>query len=267
MSEQAQGKVEGHLKGFSGIWRGGYFEGDPLDPMGPSKYRRIGYISLLHAVYQVCLRPYIRPETVALEIGPGRGAWTKAMLGAKEVWCLDAKSREDNRIDEYLGSPRNLVYHQVKDFECRMLPDNTFTFLFSFGCFCHVPWEGVTAYAKNLFPKLRSGAEAFWMVADYDKRNEVSDHFGRYDVYARTLPKGVLRILEWWNRNREERPLGPAREPPLDKNRDTQGDAPGRWYHSGASRTAEMLRGCGYEVVSEDIGLVPRDAVLHFRKP
>ncbi|MEW5816789.1 MAG: hypothetical protein AB1798_15515 [Spirochaetota bacterium] len=259
-------KTVEHFRGFSEIWHGGYFEGDPLDPMGPSKYRRLGYISLLHAVYQVCIRPYIHPKTIALEIGPGRGAWTKGMLCAREVWCLDAKSRDDNRIDEYLGYPSNLVYHQVHDFSCSMLPDDRFTYLFSFGCLCHVPWDGICQYATNLYGKLKEGAEAFWMVADYEKRNEISRNFYRYDVHFRTLPSRVFRVLEWWNRWDSGRYWGPDNEPPLDKESDALQGNPGRWYHSGAARTAEMLRRIGYHVVSEDIGLLPRDALLHFRK-
>lgn len=254
-----------HFESFESIWRGGYFEGNPMDPVGPSKYRRIGYISILHAVYQVCIKPYIYSDTIALEIGQGRGAWTKTMLGAREVWCLDAKSREDNRIDDYLGHPNNLVYHQVEDFSCSMLPDNTFTYMFSFGCLCHVPWEGITQYAVNLFPKLKSGSDAFWMVADYDKRNAVSADFSRYDIIARTLPHGIFRIMEWLNRMKRGAVLGPWGEPPLDKDHDTQ-IGPGRWHHAGAKRTADMLRESGYEVINEDIGLAPRDVIIHFKK-
>lgn len=267
MTQESYSENANHFAGFQNIWKGGYFEGDPLDPMGPSKYRRLGYMSILHAVYQVCVRPYVKSETVALEIGPGRGAWTKALLPGKEVWCLDAKSREENGIDRYLDHPQNLVYHKVASFSCEMLPDNKFDYLFSFGCLCHVPWDGVTKYAKNLFPKLRSGAHAFWMVADYDKRNAVSAGFPSFDVYARTLPPRALKLLEWWNARSGNRLLGPNHEPPLDKERDNQGDAPGRWYHSGAARTAEMLRKFGYQVVSEDVGLIPRDSMVHFQKP
>lgn len=256
-----------HLQSFEKVWSGGYFEGDPLDPLGPSKYRRIGYLSQIHAVYQVCVRPYVDKETVVLEIGPGRGAWTRTMLQAKEIWCLDAKSREENSIDEYLNHPTNLFYHQVRDFSCAMLPDNKFTFLFSFGCFCHVPFEGITEYAKNLFPKLKSGANGFWMVADYDKRNSVSRHFARHDIFARTLPRRVLPFFELFNKLNASKLFGPASETQLDKSRDGEEGPAGRWYHGGSQRTSKMLEDCGYEVLSNDVGLVPRDAIVHFRKP
>ena len=260
-------KLNSHFKAFENIWKGGYFEGNPLDPLGPSKYRRIGYISLIHAIYIVCIKPYVHPDTVVLEIGPGRGAWTKTMLQAKEIWCLDAKSREGNQIDQYLGYPENLNYFQVNDFSCKMLPNNTVTYMFSYGCLCHVPWTGVQQYAANLFEKLKSGAHAFWMVADYDKRNHVSQEFSKYDIFARTLPPKIFRILEWVNKKKENRLLGPGTESMLDKNEDQEYLEPGRWYHSGASRTAELLGNIGYQVISEDIGLVPRDVIIHFFKP
>ena len=63
------------------------------------------------------------------------------------------------------------------------------------------------------------------------------------------------------------RHMGPDQEVPLDKDNDNQKEVAGRWYHSGAGRTAAMLRELGYEVVSEDLGLLPRDALVHFRKP
>lgn len=267
MTSSIDTQYKSHFQSFDSVWSGGYFEGDPLDPLGSSKYRRLGYISVLYAIYIICIKHHIKSDTVALEIGSGRGAWTKCMLSAKEVWCLDAKSRKDNNIDEYLGYPNNLTYHQVADFSCSMLPKDTFSYMFSFGCLCHVPWEGVRQYAFNIFPKLKSGAEAFWMVADYDKRNKVSMEFSHFDIIARTLPPWLFRLLEWLNGFYKGKLLGPSKEPFLDKDEDQQRHDQARWYHSGARRTADMLREVGYEVISEDIEITPRDAILHFKKP
>lgn len=256
-----------HFSSFSSLWKGGYFERDPLDSVGPSKYRGIGYISILHAVYLVCIKPYVNSESIVLEIAPGRGAWTKTMLDAQEVWCLDAKSREDNGIDEYLRYPQNLLYHQVKDFSCSMLPDDTFTYMFSFGCFCHVPRDGVQQYAAHLFSKLKSGAHAFWMVADYDKRNTLSASFTKYDIIKRTLPPRVFHFIERINSCYRGRLIGPAAESPIDKDGYQTADTPGCWYNGGSEYIADMLRKVGYTVISSDIGLSPRDALLHFQKP
>src|SRR5215469_2036080 len=126
------------LRSVQNKWHGGYLEGHPLDPMAPSAYQQLGYISMLHATYLRCIKPYIKPETVALELGPGRGAWTQCLLGSKVVYALDALSPQLNGIFEYLGNPTNLKYFQVTDFECNMVPDNSLDYMFSHGCLCHV---------------------------------------------------------------------------------------------------------------------------------
>ena len=41
----------------------------------------------------------------------------------------------------------------------------------------------------------------------------------------------------------------------------------GKWYDAGKERTAEMLKSFGYEIIDEDVGTIPRDVIVHFRKP
>ena len=72
--------VEPLLKSFGTFWEGGFYEGLPTDPMAPSGYGIFGYHSSLYLTYRMCIKPYIGSDTVALEIGPGRGAWTKAIV-------------------------------------------------------------------------------------------------------------------------------------------------------------------------------------------
>ena len=74
-----------------------------------------------------------------------------------------------------------------------MLPDNHFDFVFSIGCLCHVSFDGITAYARSLFPKLKPGANCFWLVADYDKYNRALADFDRLDIVGNMLPSGRVR--------------------------------------------------------------------------
>lgn len=252
------------IASFANLWRGGYYEGDPLDPYhAGSTYRGAGFVSALYATYCAAIRPYITPETVALEIGPGRGAWTKPLLAAREVWALDALSADHNGIFEYLGHPKNLTYHQVSDFSCSMLPDAHFDYVFSFGCLCHVSFDGITAYARNLRPKLKPGAHLFWMVGDYAKFNASlrnADPGGLWDNVIPTrrrfalLRRAFLRIAR------------SAQRPPIAANVNDRA-SPGRWYDAGAERTAAMLESLGYRVLDADIGTSLRDPILHFRHP
>ena len=42
---------------------------------------------------------------------------------------------------------------------------------------------------------------------------------------------------------------------------------PNRWYHLGAPACQTMLEAIGFEVVDLDVGSVPRDPIVHFRRP
>jgi hypothetical protein len=157
------------LSVFKEIWKGGYFEGDPLDPHSPSTYGNLSYMSILHATYLRCIKPFINPEVSALEIGPGRGAWSKCLLGFKELYAIDPVSAEDSGFNEYVGVHSHVHHIQIKDFLLDFLEDRSIGYVFSFGCLCHVSFEGITAYAEHMFPKLKSGANCLWMIADEEK--------------------------------------------------------------------------------------------------
>jgi hypothetical protein len=256
-------KLSHELMSFKHLWKGGYFEGDPLTPLGRSSYGQLNYISVLHATYLRCIKPYIDSASVVLEIGPGKGAWTKCMLSAKEVWALDALPEANNGFYQYLGNPANVKYFHVNDFECSMLPERYFSYMFSFGCLCHVSFAGITAYAKNIYPKLQDGAECFWLVADYSKLNDARSNPDRYSIWY-NLPRGTPNLvpLRWVFKlfgfmNKFARLEDDLTDEPF----------PGRWYDAGVERTCAMLSNVGYEVVDRDVGTLLRDPIVHFRKP
>lgn len=249
------------LASFEDIWPGGYFEGNPLDPMASSHYGAMGYISVLHATYLCCIKPYVTPHVRVLEIGPGRGAWTKTMLGAREIWCLDALSAAHNGFWEYVGPAPHIHYVKVTDFSCSEVPDDTIDFLFSFGALVHVSFEGIHQYLRSLYPKLRNGANGFIMVGDYDQYRHALETAATRDIgralgaSRRGRPAGLLWRLLGGGR--------PRVEPPVDEDDEPR---PGRWYHAGVERTCALLDALGYVVVDPDVGVIPRDPIIHFRK-
>jgi hypothetical protein len=253
------------IDSFSNLWEGGFYEGDPLDPMGKSQYGLLGYINVLYAIYLTCIKPYINETTLVCEIGCGRGAWTKTFLKAKEIWCLDALSAEHNKFWEYVGRDRKIHYIQVSNFSCNTLPANKFNYLFSFGCLCHVSFDGITAYMKNIYDKLLPGAHCFIMVADYDKYNAA---IARKDIYfakmfsPKLAPfiKFYLKLTKSMKGNKYD-----FRYPYRDKNEDNV-ISPGRWYHAGIERTCEMLESLSYEIIDKDVDVCLRDPIIHFIK-
>jgi hypothetical protein len=240
------------------VWPGGYLEGDPLDPMGNSTYGVFGYISVLHAVYLTCIRPYVTPETRALEIGPGRGAWTRTLLPAQEVVVIDGVSAEANGFWEYLGDRSHVRYLVDGGFDWLDLPDAHFDYLFSFGCLCHLSPSKIDEYLGRLAPKLRSGTHGFLMYADYAKANAARADWERLS-YARTLQglravpaRIALRVT------RGARPRYPLLQDSDDVPR------PGRWYDLGQQRMTDLLEDHGYAVVTPDVGILARDPIAHF---
>lgn len=254
-------KLAKELESFANLWIDGYFEGDPLDPIGQSTYGQLSYVSVLHATYLRCIRPYINSNTISLEIGPGRGAWTKTLLGSKEVYALDALPAEHNKFYEYLGHPKNVFYQQVRGFDCNFLPEDYFDFMLSFGCLCHVSFEGITKYAVNLYPKLRFGSNCFWMIADYNKYNLAIANLGRLSYWNIFLRKNNLFILNYFLKNMIRR-----NKPSLLSLVEDDTPSPGRWYNAGIERTCSMLESVGYRIVDPDVGTCLRDPIIHFMK-
>ena len=263
-------RLRRELDQFNDLWKGGYFEGDPLDPLSKSSYGPFGFMSVLHATYLRCIVPYVGPHSRVLEIGPGRGAWTRTFvsLGAREVWCLDALSREHNGFDAYVGDVSRVTYIEVADFRCADVPDDHFDFFFSFGCFCHISFAGTTEYMRNIYRKLRPGANGFLLVADYDRYNAAiadrSLHLARVVHASRSglIARLWNRVADWFiARKYGEREFRPRNKHEPDT------PHPGRFYHAGLDETCAMMREIGYEILSEDVGTVYRDPIIHFRKP
>lgn len=266
-------KLEKELESFSNLWESGYFEGDCLNPFSISGYSKfgLGTMSVLFATYLKCIKPYINETTVALEIGPGRGAWTKALLNSKEVQVLDALSEKHNRFFEYLNYPQNVVYHHVKNFDCKMLPENHFNYMFSFGCLCHVSFEGISEYAKNIYSKLKAGSNCFWMIADFDHYikacnfaqnerlqniNQIMFSGNRYiNFFSRSICKFISKLF---GRNIKDK---------FSLRNDVDNESrPGRWYNAGIKRTCTMLEKVGYKIIEADVGTCLRDPIIHFKK-
>jgi Methyltransferase domain len=253
-------RLRAELASFGGLWPGGFFVGDPLDPMF-SPYTVFGYIGLYHAIYLACIKPYLGPASTVLELGPGRGAWTRTLLPAREIWCLDALAAEHNGFWEYVGPAPHVNYVQVADFSCAMLPDGKFDYLFSYDTLCHVSFDGIEAYVRNLRPKLKEGAHCFLMVADFDKyRAFVEEHEARsvYSAFISYFENPILRRLLGRNAKKLNTNLV-AKHAEFLRAPEANG-----WFHAGAGETCDLVERYGYRVVDRDIGVDPRNPIVHF---
>jgi hypothetical protein len=205
---------------------------------------------------------------MVLEIGPGRGAWTKTFrhLNAMEIWCVDVAPSEHTGFADYVGFDESLHYLCVKDASLKEIRNSSITYFFSFGTFCHLPREIVTEYLGNLAVKLKSGAHGFLMVGDFDKYNNcieqsasIFEHRGRWMFPFRILWIVLKTIFPHKYTMKK-----------LDLNdslalADVSGL--GSWYHLSTEDACSILTASGFEIVERDMMVCPRDPVIHFVKP
>jgi phospholipid N-methyltransferase len=257
------------LRKFGQMWRGGYFEGSPLDPMGSSSYGIYGYNSVLYTIYLACIRPYITPETVVLEIGPGRGAWSKTILerNCRKLYAVDAAEPAHTRFWEYIGKDSRAEYIVVDDFSLAQIPDDSIDYFFSFGVFCHLKPEMCEEYVQSLAGKMRHGSRGFLMVADFDKFDRCLADAGRLSIgrfFAEQrrgvwIPAKVGYFLAWRFFRSKMDMVSTAQ---LKDNVEYY-----QWYHWGIERACKALTRAGFDIVETDAQVCPRDPVIHFKKP
>jgi len=229
-------QLKKELESFNGLWEGG----TTLVKQG---WNRVSKERNIDAIYNVCVRPYINKDTTVLEIGCNGGGWTKKMLHAKKVIGFDALSRRYTGFDVNIGRANNVEYYQVKDFKCNELGDNSIDYVFSYDVFCHISYSGTEEYLKNLYPKVKKGANFFIMIADADK------YTNKRSLQASANKAGFSTIKEY-----------------ID---DYDGEAKGgRWFFYGTEKFCELLNKYMYNIVSRDVmgDLDPLSPTIHFIK-
>ena len=230
-------QLENELKSMESAWLGGFGYRD-------CKKRKnlLNDKQLVERIINESITPYINEETSALEIGCGSGFWTHYLLGAKKIYCFDAKSADSNNFYVFFKKQTNIEYTHVKDFSCSSVPDNSLQYVFSFNVFCHISYSGVDAYLKNLYGKLQNGANCFIHILDIDKN---------YD------PTRVEVILK---------KSGIPDETTFRQDFDGEANKAGKMFYYGKKRFIDLLDKYQYKVLDEDAAKHESDWIIHFTK-
>jgi SAM-dependent methyltransferase len=151
--------------------------GDEWGDPGASALRRWlgtltgkGRFRSLHLVARRYIEPFVGPDKVCLEIGPGGGRWTQFLVGARELILVDLNPE----FFEYLrrrfpeAAPR-MRFYETSGYELGGVADGSVDFVFSFGTFVHIEPEGIDAYLGELRRVLRPGGIASLQYADKTK--------------------------------------------------------------------------------------------------
>lgn len=130
--------------------------GDP-ETSGPQVYMRDKYIL-----------PYVKPDHVGLEIGPGGGRWTRYLLGFKHLYVVDYHTELLNELRRNCKKPNmEFIVNHGTDFPG--VPPNSVDYIVSIACFVHLEPHLIESYLSNMHAILKSGGNAVLTYSDKTK--------------------------------------------------------------------------------------------------
>ena len=213
----------------------GYTSGDILSPRSDerraSEERECG--GSYHYYFKKTVLPLLRPDARVLELGPGGGDWTRALLAHLPEGELHTCDFQDvtqwvNPTD-YNG---RLHCHQVTDSSFACVPDGYFDLFFSFGVLVHCNKELIGEILRNALAKVKPGGHTLHNYADWNKLTAWGWEKGCVPLRFQNLPDDEI----WWPRN-----SGPE--------------------------MAALARGAGWTVLHEDMQCFKRDGVILLQRP
>jgi hypothetical protein len=218
------------------LFPGGYSSGDILARV-PGPRRLIEEVRIgasYRQVFHKAILPHLQPDSRVLELGPGKGSWTKAIL--KHVPNGEVHVADFHDVRRWIKRKPGdgaLVCHRVSDNSFAGIPDNYFDFFWSFGVLCHNNIESIREILHSSLPKLKHGGIATHEIGDWQKLDALGWAW-RYGVPQRfkNLPDDAI----WWPRNDAETMCRVAQEE-------------------------------GWQIVSPDLGLLQRDSLCVLRRP
>ena len=101
-------------------------------------------------VLQRWVRPYVKSDQTALEIGPGGGRWTKHLLGFRKLYLVEYYDDLLAQIKNSVGSRGNVAFIKNNGNDFPGIPDASIDFLFSFGVFVHIDFAIIETYLDNM---------------------------------------------------------------------------------------------------------------------
>ena len=184
-------------------------------------------------VFQECVLPYIDDDSKILELGPGRGSWTKAMV--KHV------PNGEIHVVDYLDVSKWMKSIMSKRVFCHMVSDNGpydfledqyFDFCWSFGVLCHNDSFQIEEVLSNTIKKLKPGGTAVHQYGNWDKLNAFGWFKGGIPKILQAFPDDMM----WWPKNDIE-------------------------------TMKSLAENTGWEIVCADKDLLRRDSIIVLKKP
>lgn len=192
--------------------------------------RRIG--GSYRRIFNQAVRPHLHTNSTVLELGPGAGDWTRAILSCVPQGRVVTLDFQDvtQWIDPAAYGGR-LTCHQISDNSFSQVADESIDFFWSFGVLCHNNSDAIEQILRNALPKMKHGGTACHQYGDWDKLSNFGWKKGRVPTEFQNKPDDEI----WWPRNK------------------------------GANMAAIAQR-TGWTVVTQDLGLVKRDGMILLKR-
>ena len=184
-------------------------------------------------VFRKAILPYLRPDSRVLELGPGKGSWSRAILKFIPQGELHTVDFQD--VSEWLDPESfsgRLTCHQVQGNTFAGLPDDYFDFFWSFGVLCHNEGSSILNILRHARRVMKHGARCVHQYGDWDKL----DQFGWSEGGVPQEFKNQKDQDIWWPRNSQETMTKIATE-------------------------------AGWQVEHADLDLLRRDSIILLRNP
>jgi hypothetical protein len=213
----------------------GYDSGNVLG-LFPNKVRRseekrIG--GSYRRVFKQAVLPFIKPDSVVMELGPGNGAWSRAILQHIPNGKLITVDYQD--VTKWLDQEQygdRLVCNQVTDNTFSCIEDGSVDFFWSMGVLCHNNRKHITEILTNALPKLKPNASSCHQYGDWDKLDKYGWGRGGVPSEFRELRDDEI----WWPRNSQ-------------------------------SDMVSICKSSGWQVVQPDFGMLRRDSLIQLKRP
>jgi SAM-dependent methyltransferase len=169
------------------------------DPLLLQEYRDTG--ANYKIIFEELVRPRLRTSKVVLEIGPGKGSWTRAVLNHFPSGTLIAVDRlplEQLLRQRCPDAGNRLKFFQTTHNDYSFLADRSIDFAFSFGVFVHIPVPEIARILKRLRSKMAPGAEILVHYSNWDKLDMWGWERARVPAWFRDRPHHPKM---WWSRN------------------------------------------------------------------
>lgn len=183
-------------------------------------------------VFLKALLPHLKPNSVVVELGPGKGSWSRAILNYIPQGKLHTVDFQD--VSKWLKPEKydgRLICHKVENNSFDCLEDNSFDFFWSFGVLCHNNIGDIKEILKNSLTKIKVGGIAVHQYGDWEKLDKFGWKKGKVPESFKTQPDEEI----WWPRNTQK-------------------------------TMSSLAIDVGWQVISSDLEVVKRDSIIVLRR-